>query len=324
MSTIASEPVTISLVIPSYNRGNLIAETIDSALAQSVPFAEIIVVDDGSRDNTAHVLASYGDKIQVIQLTNGGVQRARNIGVASAAGHYIALCDSDDLLTPQFVEKSTEYLAKYQHTDAIYCNFVTFDASGVQPDKFSLAPSGFFEGATRQGEFLTDVTDLYLRMLDYQPLFMSGCLIKKTFYDALGGFNAAFNNVGAEDWEFTLRVVGTGKVALCTTVLAKIRKHLGNESTDTIRQVIGTATILEHALTAHPFAISHRQEVIANIAYRRGLVFQEAFAQGRFALAEEMLSLLKDKNLDPKFRLKVWILRLPPALRQRIWRLTQQ
>ena len=316
--------VSISLIIPSFNRGRLIGETLDSALAQSMPFAEIIVVDDGSSDSTLQVLATYGDKIRVLPLTNGGVQRARNRGVALATGHYIALCDSDDLLAPGFVEKTTGYLHEHSDTDAVYCNFVTFNNSGVQADKFSLAPAGFFEGATCRGEFLADVPDLYLRTLNFQPLFMSGCLVKRTFYEALGGFNTAFNDVGAEDWEFTLRVVGTGKVALCSTVLAKVRKHPGNESTDTIRQVIGTATILEYALTAHSVAISHRKEVVDNIAYRRSLVFQEAFAQGRFDLAEEMLSLLKDKKADLKFLLKVWIMRLPAALRQRAWRLTQQ
>ena len=318
------KPVSISLVIPSYNRGNLIGETIDSALAQSLAFSEIVVVDDGSTDNTAQVLASYGDKIRVVQLVNGGVQRARNSGVAVATGNYITLCDSDDLLSPQFVEKTTGYLQEHPATDAIYCNFITFNKSGNGADKFSLAPAGFFNGALQQGEFLTDVPELYRRTLGYQPLFMSGCLIRKAFYDELGGFNTKFNNIGAEDWEFTLRVIATGKVALCNTVLAKVRKHDGNESTDTIRQVLGTAAILDYALTAHPLAATYRLEILDNIAYRRSLVFQEAFAQGRFDLAEEMLSLLVNRGSDLKFRIKVWIMRLPVTWRQRAWRLTQR
>ena len=323
MNKSADSSVSISLVIPSYNRGKLIAETIHSALAQTAPFAEIIVVEDGSSDNTDQVLLSFGDRIRVIRLAHGGVQRARNAGVAASSGQYCTFCDSDDLLDPRFVETAVAGLEQYPDTDAFYCNFVTFDQSGSHADKFSLAPPAFFDGAATTGQFIAKVPDLYARTIDYQALFMSGCLVRKAFFQSLGGFNTAFNGVGGEDWEFTLRAVAAGKVLLCSTVLAKIRKHSGNASADALRQVLGTARILEYALTAHAAAAKYHNLICASIDHRRRMVFQEAFARGKFELAFEMLSLLSNTHADLKFRLKVFIMRMPRPLRHGAWRLTQ-
>ena len=316
-------PMSVSLVIPSYNRGSLIGQTIRSALAQTVPFAEIIVADDGSSDNTIEVLRSFGGQIRVLQLAHGGVQQARNAGAAAATSNYCTFCDSDDLLEPQFVEKALLCLQMHPETDAFYCNFVTFSNDGRHSDKFSGAPRGFFDGATISGEFATDIPDLYVRTVGYQALFMSGCLVRTDFFHSLKGFDTAFNGVGGEDWEFTLRVLASGKVAVCTTVLAMIRKHTGNTSGDAIRQVMGTANILEHALSAHPAAARYRSVIAESIDHRRRLVFQEAFARGKFDLAFDMLALIGRRRSGLKFSLKILIMRLPAPLRHQAWRLTQ-
>ena len=317
------QPISVSLVIPTYNRADLIAETIASALNQLVPFSEIIVVDDGSTDNTAQVLAPFGDRIKLIRLVNGGVQAARNAGVAAASGDYITLCDSDDLLASAFVEKTAGWLEQHPETDAVFCNFATFDELGTHPDKFSLAPPGFFDGAVRHGEFVAEIPDLYLRTVGYQPLFMSGVLIKKQFYTSLGGFDTAFNNIGAEDWEFTLRAIASGKTALCTTVLTKIRRHAGNDSSNAARMVLGTVHILEHALRVHPIAAQYQEAIRDSIDERRRLVFQDAFARADFTLAQDMLARLPKTGADTKFRLKALIMKLPSALRRRAWQMTQ-
>lgn len=323
MSNNRSAAVSISLVIPTFNRGDLITETIRSALNQTSTFCDIVVVDDGSTDNTTDVLRGFGDQVRVLTLPNGGVQIARNKGVEFAQGNYVVFCDSDDLLEPNFVEKAKQWLAGHAETDLFYCNFITFTSEGVQADKFSQAPAGFFEGGKREGDMLSELPDLYLRTVSFQPFFMSGCLVKKVLYQAIGGFDTTFTNVGAEDWEFTLRAIANGRVALCTSVLARVRKHVGNESTDTIRQVLGTVMILEHALRAHPLASRYSAEIRASIIYRRHLVFQEAFARAQFDLARQMVGLLPPSG-DAKFRLKVLILKLPDMLRKPVWRLTQR
>jgi glycosyltransferase involved in cell wall biosynthesis len=314
---------SITLVIPTYNRGDLIAETLDSALAQSVPFLEIIVVDDGSRDNTAAVLAPYAGRVQVITVPNGGVQRARNIGVAAARGAFIVLCDSDDLLEPAYHATMQGYLARHADCDSIYSNFVTFDEKGVHADKFARAPADFFTGATRSGAFWHAIPDLYPRLLRYQPLFPSGSLIRRSVYNAIGGYDPQFNGVGGEDFEFTLRLADRASIVLCATPLVRVRKHGSNDSVDNVRQERGCVQILEFALRKHPGAAHHRAAIDASIAARRLDIFNGAFARGAFDIARETLGQLSQRPRDRKFALKAWITGLPALLRQPLWRLTQ-
>src|ERR1700712_934622 len=88
---------SVSVLIPTYNRADLIASTIDSILAQTRLPHEIIVVDDGSTDNTKEVVAAYGSKVKYHFAANSGSPRARNIAASFATGDYYAFCDSDDL-----------------------------------------------------------------------------------------------------------------------------------------------------------------------------------------------------------------------------------
>ena len=318
------ELTCLSLIIPSFNRATLISQTIDSALAQSRAFREIIVVDDGSSDNTLDVLSRYGDKIRVIPIRHAGVQAARNQGVAAATSTHIALCDSDDLLEPDFVETAARWLDQHPAYQALYTNFITFNSDGQsKDDKFSQAPPGWFAHATERDGYLCDIPDLYLRTVEFQPLFSSGVILQTAFYQQLGGYDAGFNGIGAEDWEFTLRVVATGKVALCPRPLVRIRKHEGNDSGDTIKTVRGTADILEYALRKHPTALQYRQSILLSIDSRRLGVFDEAFARGQFDTAAQMLSLLRTTPGGARFRLKALITRLPHFLRRPAWSLTQ-
>jgi len=316
-------PPRLSLVIPTHNRALLIGDTLDSALGQSLPFAEIIVVDDGSTDNTLEVLAPYAGRVQVIQIVKGGVQRARNMGVAAAKGDYIVLCDSDDLLEKDYVSTISAWLTEHPDCDAVYANFVTFNDRGTQADKFSQAPAGFFDGAQRTGAFLHDIPDLYARTVSYQPLFPSGSLVRKSLYEHIGGYDPRFFGVGSEDWEFTLRLIGQARVALCTTPIVRIRKHNANISADNIRQVSGCAQILEYALANHPWSRPYRDLILSSIDARRLEVFDLAFARGAFDTANQMVQRLRKRPLSLKFGMKMAIARMPASLRQPLWHLTQ-
>lgn len=96
----APRRVTVSVVIPTYNRAHSIGAALDSILAQDPPADEVIVVDDGSTDNTLEVLAAYGDRIAVLRQDNAGAAAARNTGIRHATGDWVAFLDSDDLWLP--------------------------------------------------------------------------------------------------------------------------------------------------------------------------------------------------------------------------------
>lgn len=314
---------TISLVIPAYNRGHLIAETLDSALAQVPPFLEVIVVDDGSTDNTSTVLAAYAGRVQYFGGPNAGVQRARNRGVAAARGTFVAFCDSDDLLESGYVSSMQAWLQDHPECNSIYSNFVTFDDNSVHADKFANAPPGFFDGAMRSGAFWYNIPDLYRRTLAFQPLFPSGNIVRRALYTEIGGYDPQFNGVGAEDYEFCLRLVEAGETAICMTPLIRIRRHGANDSTDNVRQVHGTVQILEYALAHHRSGPVYRDAILDSIEERRLDVFHGAFARGAFDMAGQMLGLLRNPPHDTKFKIKALITRLPRLLRQPLWRLSQ-
>lgn len=102
-----TETPSVSVIIPTFNRSRSIGKAIESVLAQTVPVYEVIVVDDGSTDETPEILAGYGDRIIVIRQENRGVSAARNVGMQRATGEWIGFLDSDDL----WLEQKIEYFA---------------------------------------------------------------------------------------------------------------------------------------------------------------------------------------------------------------------
>jgi glycosyltransferase involved in cell wall biosynthesis len=104
---------SVSIVIPTYNRAGVIARAVESVLSQTYRDIEVIVVDDGSSDDTAAVLARFGNRIRLVRQTNQGVSAARNTGIRVAAGEYVAFLDSDDQWHATKLQKQIEALQKY-------------------------------------------------------------------------------------------------------------------------------------------------------------------------------------------------------------------
>ena len=121
-----------SVVVPAYNQAQFLRYTIDSILAQTVKEFEIIVVDDGSTDNTAEVAASYGDKIRYVYQENMGLAGVRNTGVREARGNFVSFLDSDDMWAPNYLEKIRELAER--HPDAgLFCAGVTYMNAKGEP-----------------------------------------------------------------------------------------------------------------------------------------------------------------------------------------------
>jgi glycosyltransferase involved in cell wall biosynthesis len=105
---------SVSVVVPSFNRADCIARTVESILAQTFRDFELIVVDDGSVDDTAEVLAKFGDRIRLIRQENRGVSAARNAGIRAARGNWVAFLDSDDEWHPTKLERQMDCLEKHR------------------------------------------------------------------------------------------------------------------------------------------------------------------------------------------------------------------
>ena len=127
----------VSVIIPTYNYGRFIAETIESALGQTLLPHEVIVVDDGSTDETAEVVASFGERVRYIYQENAGVCAARNRGVAASSGDLIAFLDADDIWEPTKLEKQA---AKFADPDVglVHCGMREFDSDTGETIKLNL------------------------------------------------------------------------------------------------------------------------------------------------------------------------------------------
>lgn len=103
-----------SVVIPLYNKKHTIRECIASVLSQSYQDFELLVIDDGSTDNSFQVVSEYSDnRIRIVQQSNGGVSSARNLGLKLAKSKYVALLDADDLWMPDYLEKMNSFIESY-------------------------------------------------------------------------------------------------------------------------------------------------------------------------------------------------------------------
>ena len=116
---------SIDIVIPSFNQQDYLADAIDSALEQSTPAKQIIVVEDGSTDKSLEIAKGYGKKIKLINQVNKGLPSARNAGIMNSTADYVLFLDADDILLENCIEKITEVI-KESKADVVSPSFKTF------------------------------------------------------------------------------------------------------------------------------------------------------------------------------------------------------
>ena len=137
--------VKISVIIPAYNSEATIQATLDSVLRQTVPPDEILVMDDGSTDQTASILKSYEPRVTIFRQPNGGVARARNVLCANASGDLIAFLDHDDVWHPQYLEFQRKHFMIYPNAVAFFTGHVDF--YGYEPYEWAQDRTGVEESA---------------------------------------------------------------------------------------------------------------------------------------------------------------------------------
>jgi glycosyltransferase involved in cell wall biosynthesis len=184
-----SQNPAVSVIIPTYNRGWILKEAIDSVLDQDFTDFELIVVDDGSTDDTINHLEAYGFDIIVLQQNNQGVSAARNRGIAASRAQLIAFLDSDDIWLPQKLTRQVEFFAA--HSDALICQTEeTWIRNGlrVNPKK---------RHQKRSGEIFEPSLTLCL-------VSPSAVMIRRSLFDAVGLFDERLP--ACEDYDLWLRV----------------------------------------------------------------------------------------------------------------------
>jgi len=179
----------VSVIIPTYNRGWIIKEAIDSVLAQDYTEFELIVVDDGSTDHTSDILDSYRNDIIVLSQKKKGVSAARNRGIAEASGKFIAFLDSDDLWLSQKLSVQMDFFN--QTPDALICQTEEVwirNGLRVNPKKRHKKPSGM----------------IFEPSLELCLVSPSAVMIQRRLLDRVGGFDETLP--ACEDYDLWLRI----------------------------------------------------------------------------------------------------------------------
>lgn len=250
------------MIIPTYNRRELVQRAIGTVLAQTREVQEILVVDDGSTDGTGDALArAFGDRIRYIRQANGGVSSARNHGLRLARGRFLALLDSDDEWLPEKTRRQIEWLQARPDYGMALCDVVRMDAEHRDIELF------------RRRELLPE-DGMILKWVLVQPaLVPASVMMRREVFETVGGFDEALAT--GEDLDFHLRVAARWPIGIVEQPLVRaMRGHDGLSSL--ARTYDDYVRVIERAVTQAASSVTevdrHRALARAYARNARGMV----------------------------------------------------
>jgi glycosyltransferase involved in cell wall biosynthesis len=243
----------VSVVIPTFNSARLVREAIDSVLGQTYRDFEIIVVDDGSDDDTSSVVAQFGSNVNYFKQTNQGAGAARNQGIAMSRGKHIAFLDADDLWAPEKLAEQIPVIEQDSSVGLVYSDWaITSPGGGTKASQLKdLKPQSgnVFDGLVQCGFILT-----------------SGAVVRRTCLDDVGDFDNTLSI--AQDYDLWLRISYRWKIELVNKVLVTKKDRDGNLSSNLIRTANERIALFHKALiNFSDMTPSTRQLVKDQLAY---------------------------------------------------------
>lgn len=299
----------VSILIPCYNGEQFVAEAIESALEQTYPHVEVIVVDDGSRDNSVEVLKSYGDRIRYEAGPNQGACAARNRAFELSSGEFIQYLDADDVLLPEKLERQVPILSQ-NVADLTFCKGNIFgDGKPLRPKKSQI---GCPEGK-----------DPFLFCLG-QGLSTEGPLIRRSLVERVSGFDEMIKR--GQEWNFHVRLAAAGMRIHYSDELLYNHRHDDRPgritqrkmtAEDSLSQVLRLGEVLE-SNPVYEFHESRRQAYCARLAP----AILSAARQGNSPVVRQGIQLLH--RLDPQGSYRYSESALVDALSKRIGPVTAE
>ena len=250
-------PPRVSVIIPTFRHGAIVLETLESVFAQSFTDYEVIVVNDGSPDDTAerlHPLAEAG-RIRYFEQTNQGQAGARNRGLAEARGEFVAYLDDDDLWPPDKLEWQVRWLEE-RGGDVVVGNVAYFGGSGFVPDW------------PEMGE-----------VLDHRSFFIGNgivspgqALVRRETFQRVGPWNERYR--GSDDLDLWFRLAKVTPLWVVNRVALRYRLHADNAS----KNVVSMATNVWAVMKAHLAELPNEQR---DLYFPHAVCFLQAFVGGR-------------------------------------------
>ena len=295
--------VRFSVVIPTYNRARLIGRAVNCALQQSFPCQEILVVDDGSTDDTAAVVRACGPRVQLIPQEHSGPSPARNRGVKHASAEWIAFLDSDDLWHPDYLERMGRAISQTRGEADLYFSDAEYNAGTSRSMYWAI--SGY--APAHPVELIRDASAI--AMMGVHPMLMPFSVFRKEAYLALGGLWEELWS--AEDTHLFIRM-GLSR-AVCAVsgsggVVTADEGDPGNRltaafHTGTLKRWNGMVKMYTDLLANVPsLSPADRKELMKRLAHTYWRVSRISWVEGRRAAALRALrsSLRTDASVVPR------------------------
>jgi len=282
---ISTTQPSVSIVIPAYNASRFLRGTIDSILSQSFTAWELVIVDDGSTDDTLQVAGEYShvdERICVVSQPNAGAAVARNTGISnSSACEFILFLDSDDRLEPTALEVLSTALQRDPDAVAAHglARYVDLTGEDMRIGEAQRWSRDRLRVVGRTLESCDDTMPTDFSALAFKPYIITPatCLVRRCVVEAVGGFNNALRN--AEDYNFWLRVSLRGPIAFVPKEVALYRIHAGGKSRnnplmarrDTIArgQVLVTETVspLQRATLVTGYRLKQKYDAVTRLQF---------------------------------------------------------
>lgn len=268
----------VSIVIPTYNYGCYLRAAVESALSQTYSNVEVVVVDDGSTDDTVEVLAPYQGRISYFYQANAGLSAARNTGIARATHPFIVFLDSDDVLVPQMVDATIGCMLGLPAAFALVaCKADPIDADGK-----------LIKGKPLPRPPDTEITARDLILINH---FSPAVLVRREVFQEVGNFRTDLKS--SEDRDMWIRIADRRRVFLLGQPLVLKRSHGTNMSNNASRQSCNMRKVLRSAFSKRVVARSDVffwLRVAAFYLFQSALMYHECDRRG-IALRKMIVSL---------------------------------
>jgi glycosyltransferase involved in cell wall biosynthesis len=312
----------VSVIIPAFNYAHFLGETIQSVLGQTFKDFELIVVDDGSTDNTREVVNCFKDsRIRYIYQENRGLSAAENTGIIAAHGQYIAILGADDLWLPENLGLKVKLLDARPDvalvcSDAYYFNS---DTGAIIAKLWREKP--FYDWCDPQRAVKQPLKEMLYRGCFIQPMTT---LIRREAFDEVGLFDESLKVF--DDWDMFARIVRRFPMDIIDSPLVKIRRHGDNMSTSDEKMYPGEYVVLRKALSTYSLSgeeiklVKNRQKLLAPnlLRYGRNAIRIGKISEGRKALIYSLK--LRPLALKPYVHLVLSVLGLKGILTIRAWK----
>lgn len=298
----------VSVIMPSYNTANLIAEALDSAFAQSYRDFEVIVINDGSPDTPEleRTLEPYGERIVYLKQENRRACGARNNGISHAKGEYLAFLDSDDSWAPGYLQAQIEHLEADSSLDMVYCDCMIY-GDGPQSGET------FMQGCPSVGPVTFESV-----LAERSQIPISGTVVRRKAVIDAGGFDERLPM--CDDYEMWLRLAfGGARISYHSDVLSRIRIGRPNGlSSSKSKMIAAFVRILLNARAEWKLSAEQRALLDEKLSHEQALLAlelgKELLRKGDFGEARIQLEKANSHLGRGKLRLTLFGLRFAPAL----------